>query len=144
MGTSSGGTTGFFTMAADTRISAGLIGGCIGYYRNTIGKRGDSSGQNVIPDILNWFEMDDIIGLSAPRPLLLFSGINDHIWPYSETKKVADSAQAVYDAMNATNNLRTKSATGGHSYHPDIAWPAFEELLLDYRMNKSTGFLTDM
>ncbi len=144
MGTSSGGTTGFFSMAADIRISAGLIGGCIGYYRNTIGKRADSSGQNVIPDILNWFEMDDIIGLSAPRPLLLFSGTDDHIWPYSETKKVADSAHAVYDAMNATDNLRTVPAIGGHSYHPHIAWPAFEKLLEDCRLNKPTRFHSDI
>ena len=88
--------------------------------------------------------MDDIIGLSAPRPLLLFSGTNDHIWPYSETKKVADSANAVYDAMDAKNNLRTVPAIGGHSYHPNIAWPAFEKLLLDCQMNKPTRFLSDI
>ena len=44
-------------------ISAALIGSCVGYLRETIGRRMNSSGQNVIPGILNWLEMDDILAL---------------------------------------------------------------------------------
>ena len=131
MGNSSGGTTALFSMALDARIAAGLIGGCVGYLRETIGWRADPSGQNVIPGILNWLEMDDIVALLAPRPAVLFAGKDDHIWPYAGAEAVAESARAVYRALGAHDNLQTAPAPGGHSYHPDVAWPAFEALLKD-------------
>lgn len=131
MGNSSGGTTALFASALDQRITAALIGGCIGYLRDTIGRRKDPSGQNVIPGILNWLEMDDVLALVAPRPVLLFAGREDHIWPYAGAEAVAESARGVYRAFGAPSNLQTTPAPGGHSYHPDVAWPAFEKLLID-------------
>ena len=73
MGNSSGGTSALYAIALDPRIKAGLIGGCIGYIRETIGKRAHSSGQNVIPGILNWLEMDDIVALASPHGMDFFS-----------------------------------------------------------------------
>jgi hypothetical protein len=97
--------------------------------RDTIGRRQDSSGQNVVPGVLNWLEMDDIIALSAPRPMLIFAGKEDHIWPYAGAVAVAESARSVYRALAAPDNLQTAAAEGGHSYHPNVAWPAFEALM---------------
>lgn len=131
MGNSSGGTTALYSGALDLRIQAALVGGSTGYLRETIGRRSDASGQNVIPNILNWLEMDDILALLAPRPVLLFSGKEDHIWPYAGTEAVADSARAVYRALGAPDRLRAVPAEGGHRYHPDVAWPAFETLMAD-------------
>lgn len=131
MGNSSGGTTALFSTALDTRITAGLIGGSVGYIRDTIGRRADTSGQNVIPGILNWLEMDDIIALAAPRPMLLFAGREDHIWPYAGAEAVAESARSVYRAFGAPDRLQAAPAKGGHGYHPDVAWPAFEALMED-------------
>ena len=132
MGNSSGGTTALFSTALDTRITAGLIGGSVGYIRDTIGRRRDTSGQNVIPGILNWLEMDDILALAAPRPMLLFAGREDHIWPYAGAEAVAESARSVYRALGAPDRLRAAPAKGGHSYHPDVAWPAVEALMEGY------------
>ncbi len=129
MGNSSGGTTALFATALDTRIAAALIGGSVGYFRETIGKRRDPSGQNTIPGILDWMEMDDIVALLAPRPALLFAGREDHIWPFAVTEAVADSARAIYRAFGAGDNLAAAPAEGGHNYHPEVAWPAFEKLL---------------
>ena len=129
MGNSSGGSTALYSSALDLRIQAALIGGSTGYLRDSIGRRGDASGQNVIPGILNWLEMDDILALSAPRPVLLFAGREDHIWPFAGAEAVAESARAVYRALGAPDRLHTAAAEGGHSYHPDIAWPAFEALM---------------
>lgn len=131
MGNSSGGTTALFASALDQRITGALIGGCVGYLRETIGRRNDPSGQNVIPGILNWLELDDVLALVAPRPALLFAGREDHIWPYAGAEAVAESARGVYRACGVPGNLQTAPAPGGHSYHPDAAWPAFEKLLID-------------
>ena len=129
MGNSSGGTTALFAAAFDMRISAALVGGAVGFIRETIARRADTSGQNAIPGILNWMEMDDILALLAPRPALLFAGRDDHIWPYAGAEAVAHSARAVYDVLGAAVNLCTAPAEGGHSYHPEVAWPAFKKLL---------------
>ncbi|MDP6588520.1 MAG: alpha/beta hydrolase family protein [Alphaproteobacteria bacterium] len=129
MGNSSGGTTALFSAALDKRITAALLGGCVGYFRDTIARRADSSGQNVIPGILNWLEIDDVLALAAPIPVLLFAGREDHIWPYAGAEAVAESARAVYRELGAPDRLRAAPAEGGHSYHPDVAWPAFEALL---------------
>lgn len=129
MGNSSGGSTALYTSALDARVRAALVGGSVGYMRDTIGRRQDSSGQNVVPGVLNWLEMDDIIALSAPRPMLIFAGKEDHIWPYAGAAAVAESARSVYRALAAPDNLQTAAAEGGHSYHPNAAWPAFEALM---------------
>ncbi len=129
MGSSSGGTTALYGAALEPRIGAALVGGCAGYLRDTIARRRNTSGQTIIPGILNWLETDDILALAAPRPVLLFAGREDHIWPFAGAEAVADSARAVYRALGAPNRLRAAPAAGGHSYHPDVAWPAFEALL---------------
>ncbi len=129
MGNSSGGTTALFGAALDERITAALVGGCVGYFRESIGRRKDASGQNVIPGILDWLELDDVVALCAPRPVLVFSGRQDHIWPFAGAEAVVRSARAVYEALEAPHALRAAAADGGHSYHPEVAWPAFEALL---------------
>ena len=45
-------------------------------------------GQNVVPGILRWLELDDVVWPHAPRPLLTVSGRNDHIWPYAGAERV--------------------------------------------------------
>lgn len=129
VGNSSGGTTALFSAAMDTRIQAIIAGGCVGYIRETIGVRGDSSAQNTIPGILEWLELDDIVGLCAPRPMLIYSGDTDHIWPFAGARKVADSARVVYEAIDAGDALAAVSAKGGHRYYPEVFWPAFETLM---------------
>jgi hypothetical protein len=42
--------------------------GAVGYLRDTLMTRADPSGQNIIPGILQWLEMDDLVGLCAPHP----------------------------------------------------------------------------
>ena len=129
MGNSSGGTTALYTAALDERITAVLSCSCIGFVRDSIACRGDSEGQNVIPGILQWLELDDVIALCAPRPFLTVSGRVDHIWPYNGAAAAVDSARRVYRAMDAGTSVSAVPADGGHGFYPDIAWPAFEQIV---------------
>lgn len=129
IGNSSGGTTALFAAALDERITGILAGGCVGFIRETIATRNDSSGQNVIPGVLDWLEMDDVVALCAPRPVLLVSGRRDHIWPFAGAERIAQTARAVYEHMGASDALRAVPAEGGHRFYPDIAWPAFDALI---------------
>ena len=137
MGSSSGGASAVFAAALDRRITSVLANGCVGFIRDTIARRGDASGQNVIPGILNWIETDDVLGLIAPRPLLVVSGDADHIWPYDGAAAVVDRARDVYRAFDSETEIVSVSALGGHRFYPEIAWPRFAALISANRAARS-------
>jgi len=129
MGNSAGGTTAVFTAALDKRIGSVLAGGCVGFFRETIARRADPSGQNVIPGILDWLEFDDVVALIAPRPVFAISGDADHIFPAAGVEAVIDSARAVYAALGAGHAIAAAKAQGGHRFYPEQSWQGFEALL---------------
>ncbi len=125
MGHSAGGSVALFAAALDERIAGALACGCIGFIRETIGRRRDSQGQNVIPGILNWMELADIVGLVAPRPFVTVAGERDPIWPASGAAAVCDEARAIYAARGAAARLRCVSAPGAHMFRPEPSWKEF-------------------
>lgn len=139
VGSSSGGTTALFASAMDERIAGVIASGCIGFIRDTLLTRGDSEGQNVVPGILRWFELDAVVALIAPRPFITVSGDRDHIWPFGGAQKVVESAQNVYTAFGADDRLAAIRAEGGHRFYPNLTWPAFAKLLIaaDHELPKA-------
>ncbi|MBT5415378.1 MAG: hypothetical protein HOK81_12330 [Rhodospirillaceae bacterium] len=129
MGNSAGGATAVLTGALDPRIAGVLASGCVGYIRETIAVRPNFEGQNVIPGILEWLEMDDIVALCAPRPFLAVAGYADHIWPFAQAEAVTAAARAVYEALGAGDRIAAAPGPGGHRFYPEIAWDAFASLL---------------
>lgn len=129
MGMSAGGTTALFAGALDTRIAGVMACGCLGFMVDTILARGDREGQNVVPGILNWFELDALVALCAPRPFITVSGTEDHIWPFAGARAVIEAARPVYEVLAADHRLIALPAPGGHFFHPDIAWPAFRQAI---------------
>lgn len=128
MGSSSGGTSAVYAAALDERLSGVIASGCIGYIGETILQR-YNEGQAVVPGILNYFEFDDVVSLIAPRPFVGVSGQSDHIFPFEGCDQVVQSAADLYRALGAENSLTAVSGTGGHRFYPEIAWPAFEQVL---------------
>lgn len=128
LGHSSGGSAALLATALDPRFNGVVASGCVGYWRDTIMRRADGGGQNIIPGILHWLEMDDVVGLCAPRPTLMVSGTDDHIWPASGMVAVADSTVAVFAAVGAKEWIRTISVEGGHRFYPDETWRGVAEL----------------
>lgn len=122
MGHSAGGSVALFAAALDERIAAVLACGCIGYIRDTIGRRRDDQGQNVIPGILNWLEMADILGLVAPRPLASVAGAADPIWPGEGARAVFAEAGEIYARLGATGRLQLQIEPGGHRFRPAKSW----------------------
>ena len=128
MGNSAGGTTALFAGALDERVDGVLAGGCVGFVRDTIARRPDAEGQNAVPGLLEWLELDDVVALSAPRPFLALAGRSDHIFPFAQGEAVVDSARAVYAALGAPDRVAAVPGPGGHRFYPDIAWDAFAAL----------------
>jgi dienelactone hydrolase len=129
MGHSSGGTASLYAAALDERIAAVLACGCLGYIRDTIGRRREDEGQEVIPGILKWMEMADIVGLVSPRPFVTVAGNDDHIWPALGAAAVVAEARTVYDRCGAPERIECVSVPGGHTFRPGISWDTFNEVL---------------
>ncbi|MBC26535.1 MAG: hypothetical protein CMM41_04920 [Rhodospirillaceae bacterium] len=122
MGSSAGGTSALFAAALDPRIAGVLTSGCIGFMRDTILARHDPEGQNTVPGILRWFELDAVVALCAPRPFVTVSGDRDHIWPFDGADAVVAAARPVYEQLDSANQLVVSEAKGGHRFYADIAW----------------------
>ena len=129
MGSSAGGAVALYATALDVRLAACLASACVGFIAETIARRRDDSGQNVVPGILQWLETDDVAALCAPRPLLMVSGTRDHIFPAAGMERVAGSARRAYAKAGAPDALATLSPEGPHGFYPNVAWPAFHSLL---------------
>lgn len=129
MGHSASGSVALFAASLDTRIAGALACGCLGFIRETIGRRRDNQGQNVIPGILGWMEMADVVGLIAPRPLVTVAGETDPIWPASGAVAVVQEARAIYEKLGAGQRLRCVTAPGGHVFRPAPSWESFESAL---------------
>jgi hypothetical protein len=128
MGNSAGGETALYAAVLDTRIAATIASGCVGAWRKTSGAR-MTCPDTVVPGVLGWIEYSDVVALCAPRPLLVVSGISDHIYPYALATECAEEARPVYAAMNAADRLKTVAGPAGHRFYPDLAWPVFLDLV---------------
>jgi len=128
MGNSAGGETALFATALEPAIEAVIASGCVGSWRKTSGAR-RSCPDTVIPGVLAWIEYSDVLALCAPRPTLVISGAADHIYPYHLAAECAEAARPAFAALNAVDSLRTVAGPVGHRFYPDIAWPAFVDLL---------------
>jgi len=129
MGHSSGGTTAMYAAALDPRIAAVLACGCVGFVRDTIGRRRDNSGQGTVPGLLKFMESADVVGLIAPRPFVTVAGDSDHIWPAAGAASVVAEARAIYTALGAADLIDCVTEPGGHSFRPEPSWRAFEAAL---------------
>lgn len=127
-GYSAAGTAAIAAAALFPGFAGIGVGGCVGFIRDTLLTR-PASGFNEIPDMLNWFEFDALLALIAPRPCLVVAGASDHIWPHAGAAPVVASAARAYDAANAPDALRLIEAPGGHTYYPDLFWPALRDLI---------------
>jgi len=128
-GHSAGGTVAVYSAAVDLRITAAICSGCIGFIRETIAKRRNPEGASVVPGILKWMEMDDIVALCAPRPFIAISGVLDHIYPFEGVKRVVAGARRVYRLFEAENAISAFQGNAGHQYYPDVTWAAVSKML---------------
>jgi dienelactone hydrolase len=113
MGISGGGLVAAFTAALDERIRAAVVSGYAGTFEDTILARGHCL-DNYVPGILAEAEMPDLIGLIAPRALLIESGDEDNVFPARAAKRAYDRLARIYKAAGAEGRLAADFFAGGH------------------------------
>ena len=77
---------------------------------------------NYVPNIRLFFDMGDMAGLIAPRPLVIVSDIIDPIFPHSGVHKAFKEAQRLYEGAGAADKIKLVVGDGGHRFYADIGW----------------------
>ncbi len=127
MGNSGGGTITWFASCLEPRIGVAMPSCYVCTFRDSIGSL-HHCPDNYIPGVLRWFEMGDMAGLIAPRPLTVVAGREDGIFPIHAVEKTFERIQDIYDAAGAPDNCRLIVGDGGHRFYAPEAWPVFREL----------------
>lgn len=111
VGHSYGGNTTLFHAALDERVRLAAASGSACTYRRRMADRTQIELAQIVPGILAVADVDDVVGLIAPRPLLLVSATED---PYS-----ADADEIARAAGPAYPGLRHVRYAGGHGLTPE-------------------------
>jgi dienelactone hydrolase len=127
MGNSGGGTITYFSACLDGRISIAMPSCYVCTFRDSIG-RIDHCADNYIPGILRYFEMADLGGLIAPRPLIVVAGRDDPIFPINGVEEAFEVIRQIYHAAGAPDQCRLIIGEGGHRFYAAQSWPLFRAL----------------
>ncbi len=112
IGHSLGGNTTLFYAALDQRVRFACASGAACTYRRKMASGTGIELAEVITGIRQVADIDDIVGLVAPRPLLLVSATDDR---YSEdADDIEQTARQAYVSLGAGNALKHVRFTGGH------------------------------
>jgi dienelactone hydrolase len=112
LGHSMGGHTTLFTAALDERVRFACVSGALCGYQARIGAGAGIELAQVIPGIVELTDFDGLLGLIAPRPVLIVSADED---PYSfDAPAVVARARIAYERQHAGDLLCHEHYVGGH------------------------------
>lgn len=129
MGNSGGGTATFYATALEKRIKAAIPSCAFATFYGSIGTMYHCAC-NFVPGISKYFDMAEIAGLIAPRPLVIVSGKEDGIFPLPTAEYEFGRLKNIYykNSEYPENCVHIKG-DGGHRFYADPAWKAFWELI---------------
>lgn len=127
MGNSGGGTITWYASCLDPRIKAAMPSCAVCTYGDSIG-RIVHCADNYLPGALRWFDMGDLAGLIAPRPLVVVAGKDDGIFPLHGVQATFETIKGIYRAADAADRCELVIGPEGHRFYPEQAWPVFKKV----------------
>ena len=128
MGNSGGGTTTLYASCLEMRIGYAMpssyfcsFDDCLGAMHHCV--------CSFVPNIRLFFDMGDLEGFIAPRPLVIVSGLTDSIFPQTGVQKAFREAQRLYEGAGAADKLKLVIGEGGHRFYADQGWKAMNSFL---------------
>ena len=128
MGNSGGGTISVYSAALLDRIQFAMPSCGFCTYRDSIMSI-YHCGDNYVPGILQWAEAADVIGLFAPKPLVIVTGKTDPIFPLKGVRKAFRDVQTIYEAADARDRCALVVGPEGHRFYEELGWKKLLQLL---------------
>lgn len=126
MGNSGGGTATFYTACYDERIKLAIPSCAFCTYSSSILDRFHCSC-NFIPRSYEYFEMQDVATLLAPRNVIFLAGVKDEIFPIEGTREAYETVKKIYAKAGAPDKCKLIETPMGHWWCADLIWPAIKE-----------------
>ena len=120
-GNSGGGTATFYSACYDERIKICAPSCAFCPYEDSILAMYHCSC-NYIPSAFEWFEMQDIACLIAPRQFRVIAGVSDRIFPIDGVKRGYETVEKIYAAEKATDACSLTVTPREHWWCEDIVW----------------------
>ncbi|MBU0951784.1 MAG: alpha/beta hydrolase family protein [Elusimicrobia bacterium] len=129
-GLSWGGTRSTYISAIDDRIKATVVSGYSTTTKHYAIDTANFCGSQFVPQMYCYADVGDIIGLSAPKPLLLQTGIDEECFSVESGIKCHEHVKKIYSAAGEPAKVRTDLFCGGHQYDIPEIIKFFKEYLL--------------
>ncbi|NPV48466.1 MAG: prolyl oligopeptidase family serine peptidase [Armatimonadetes bacterium] len=129
MGLSQGGTMTTFATAAEPRIKCADIIGYLNPWEKFAINRANWCGSQMVPGIYKYFDVHDIAGLIAPRPLLIEMGVHDTCFFIEDQLASWERLQEIYRAAGAEADLWCDIHPGEHMFANNKAHEFFGKYL---------------
>ena len=113
MGISGGGMHTFFSTCLDPRIKACVVSGYYSTFKDSVLGMFHCAC-NFVPGLHRFGEMYDLVGLIAPRPMLVEAGDYDPIFPIEAVRSSVARARRIYAVFGAEAALETDYFEGRH------------------------------
>jgi dienelactone hydrolase len=128
MGNSGGGTVSMYAAALLARLSYAMPSCSFCTFADSILSIYHCA-DNYIPGLARYAEAPDVMGLFAPRPLVIVAGQTDPIFPIKAVRKAFKNLQAIYRAAGAEDRCKLVVGPEGHRFYADPAWKKMLPLL---------------
>lgn len=122
LGNSGGGTTTMFAAALLPRVRVAMPSCYFSSFKDSIMSLCHCVC-NYIPGILKVAEMADVMGLFAPKPVVVVAGEEDRIFPIEATRREFRRLKGIYRAAGAADRCHLVVGKQGHRFYPRPAWP---------------------
>ncbi len=120
-GNSGGGTMSYYAACYDERIKYSIPSCAFCTYEHSIMNYYHCSC-NFVPHAYEWFEMQDLACLIAPRKLSIISGELDAIFPVQGVKMGYETVEKIFAKAGVPKNCSVTYTPKGHYWCEDIVW----------------------
>ncbi|MBP1775144.1 MAG: hypothetical protein H6Q86_1150 [candidate division NC10 bacterium] len=118
LGHSLGGQETLFLCALDRRVAAGVSSCGFSSYRSLFDGAINHNFAAYVPGLMQYGDLDRVLGLVAPRPFLTLAGKGDPIFPLTGVRATVRGARRAY--ARAKDRLRLRIFPGGHGFSPPM------------------------
>lgn len=115
-GLSYGGRMTMYLTAIEPRIRAAIVSGALNSFVERVSSYA-SCGYQVVPGLLQYGDIGDVLGLAAPRPLIIELGSEDGCCPVEQGLQEFERISRIYAASGSSEHLHLCRFDGGHIFH---------------------------
>ena len=122
MGNSGGGTATAYIAALEDRVVLAMPSCAMATFKDSIVSI-EHCVCNYVPNIVNYFDMGDLIAMSYPKFYIQVSGKEDNIFPISAAEEAFEKGKSAYKKEGREDRCTLIKGNGGHRFYADDAWP---------------------